>query len=1089
MFDGSDLTVAAEFSGGAGADELTGGDGWDWLYGDGGGDIIAGEEGDDTLDGGAGNDVLFGGAGADILIAGSGTDTLTGGSGSDRFVVGGEPSSTDTIADFSACYKNVLELNTVSGEEGFVDLGNPDNLNFADEISIEAWFKVDSLETYSTLVSKWYSGGERGSFSLSWGPNGLGFHVSNSANQVLSASSGKAYDDGAWHRVVGSYDSSKGEISIYIDGALADSTTDMAFGGVQDTELPVYIGTDARYQPSFVDREFIGQIGSVKIWNEAWPLQSDEGPDNGLIGSWNFDDIDGLQIKNMATGEYDAVISGKAIVTNVILPTYDDAAMGGWSDVIEIVGINNLDYDVKNPFAFEGTVDDTIVAVVADSRRDDSLIFFSDGADGYLYVNSAGAAANGALIKLVGIVEPPSAASIIGALEINDVPEITGIEPAAPFSTLEDQPIVIHGQELLANWLDRDGDHLTVQNLQIDAGNIFGVGDGDWQIVPPENFSGPLTLTYEIFDGQQSVITTSTIMVMAVNDEPTVSISLADAEQAAGTIEFADADFEGELTVGVSAQPMVQVCDAMGAPIAMESFSLGNISSAFSVSRGNEIAPHNAIEVGLVESGWVDSYKSVYVYTGSVIAAAPGEALLRWSFASGSWGEGARNITPLLYEKIDNHFVLRAIGDTFSTLENTVNSDIPFVAVAGSPEITNENFYFGWKDGSQTADNGGVISILGGSGGATWTSQEFDGQDITAADIGSSVWMRDGTYFDHREYQFSVETGRSADVIQVGDEWGSLESSGALQWKFDVSSLDLSSIPEGTSVSATYRIFVDDGAGAISFKDLTVMLNRDGYSGAEIRNINEGTAVADNLIGGSGADAIYGYDGDDTLVGDAGDDLLVGGKGSDTIQGGFGDDIIRYDDGVDILDGEEGRDTVDFSFHAAGGVILDLQNGYFETNLAMSHVANAEDVIGTFSGDILFGDGMNNVISGGAGDDIIDGKGGVDYLIGGTGRDVFKFSSLEDLNIGAGFRDVIADFDFGLNDGEGDVIDLSPITNGSAVFIGSADFAVDHTTAMIRINPGQKLLELDIDADSNIDAEIEFVIDDLSKFDQDDFIL
>ena len=155
----------------------------------------------------------------------------------------------------------------------------------------------------------------------------------------------------------------------------------------------------------------------------------------------------------------------------------------------------------------------------------------------------------------------------------------------------------------------------------------------------------------------------------------------------------------------------------------------------------------------------------------------------------------------------------------------------------------------------------------------------------------------------------------------------------------------------------------------------------------------------------------------------------------------------------------------------------------------MSHVANAEDVIGTFSGDILFGDGMNNVISGGAGDDIIDGKGGVDYLIGGTGRDVFKFSSLEDLNIGAGFRDVIADFDFGLNDGEGDVIDLSPITNGSAVFIGSADFAVDHTTAMIRINPGQKLLELDIDADSNIDAEIEFVIDDLSKFDQDDFIL
>ena len=485
-------------------------------------------------------------------------------------------------------------------------------------------------------------------------------------------------------------------------------------------------------------------------------------------------------------------------------------------------------------------------------------------------------------------------------------------------------------------------------------------------------------------------------------------------------------------------------------------------------------------------SGGVDSYQSVYVYTGSVIAAVPGEALLTWSFASGSWGEGARNITPLLYEKIDNQFVLRAIGDTFSTLENTVNSDIPFVAVVGSPEITNKHFYFGWKDGSQTADNGGVISILGGAGGPTWTSQEFDGQDITAADIGSSVWMRDVTYFDHREYQFSVETGRSADIIQAAGEWGGLESSGALQWKFDVSSLDLSSIPEGRSVSATYRIFVDDGVGAISFKDLTVMLNRDGYSGAEIRNVEVGTASIDELSGSSGADAIYGFDGDDTLFGEDGEDLLIGGMGDDTVIGGLGDDLIRYDGGADSLDGGEGLDTVDFSFFTTVGIVLDLQSNFFETSSLHSQMANIENVIGSRSDDVLSGDGMNNIISGGAGNDIIDGKGGADILAGGAGRDIFKYSSIEEIGIGDGNRDTIFDFEVGI---DGDVIDLSAITGGNAMFMGVSEFAPGGTEAMVRINTGSRLLEIDIDADAKVDAEIELVVGDVTSIDQDHVVL
>ena len=59
VFDGSDLTVAANFAGGSGDDTLTGGSGNDTLKGNAGADQLRGGSGNDALKGGTGNAVTY----------------------------------------------------------------------------------------------------------------------------------------------------------------------------------------------------------------------------------------------------------------------------------------------------------------------------------------------------------------------------------------------------------------------------------------------------------------------------------------------------------------------------------------------------------------------------------------------------------------------------------------------------------------------------------------------------------------------------------------------------------------------------------------------------------------------------------------------------------------------------------------------------------------------------------------------------------------------------------------------------------------------------------------------------------------------
>lgn len=214
-------------------------------------------------------------------------------------------------------------------------------------------------------------------------------------------------------------------------------------------------------------------------------------------------------------------------------------------------------------------------------------------------------------------------------------------------------------------------------------------------------------------------------------------------------------------------------------------------------------------------------------------------------------------------------------------------------------------------------------------------------------------------------------------------------------------------------------------ASATSFRnvDLLAGTNSDNDVLTSIENIN-GTRFNDNLVGNAGDNIIEGGLGNDTLNGGAGMDTVsyadatagvsvslaiagaqvTGGAGSDTltgfenvlgsayndiltgdgaanvITGGSGDDTLIGGAGADSLNGGLGTDTVSYATSGAGVTITINGGAGVGGDAAGDTLTGIENLIGSNSGDTLFGDGGANLFIVGNGNDAINGLGGSDTV-------------------------------------------------------------------------------------------------------------
>jgi Ca2+-binding RTX toxin-like protein len=160
-----------------------------------------------------------------------------------------------------------------------------------------------------------------------------------------------------------------------------------------------------------------------------------------------------------------------------------------------------------------------------------------------------------------------------------------------------------------------------------------------------------------------------------------------------------------------------------------------------------------------------------------------------------------------------------------------------------------------------------------------------------------------------------------------------------------------------------------------------------------------GTQGNDTITGTSGRDVIAGLGGDDVIDGGGGNDLVCGGDGNDRLSGGAGEDVLSGDAGDDALDGGgQPASGTDFAGYDASplAVKASLATGT-ATGWGTDELRGIEGISGSPFGDVLTGNGGDNVLLGQRGNDRLNGLGGSDLISGTEGNDTMNGGAGADL--------------------------------------------------------------------------------------------
>ena len=196
------------------------------------------------------------------------------------------------------------------------------------------------------------------------------------------------------------------------------------------------------------------------------------------------------------------------------------------------------------------------------------------------------------------------------------------------------------------------------------------------------------------------------------------------------------------------------------------------------------------------------------------------------------------------------------------------------------------------------------------------------------------------------------------------------------------------------------------------------------------------------------------------------------------------------------MDGGTGVDLID---HTAfnGNYVFNMTTGL--TNFGGESYTNFENVNMGGGNDSVTGNASDNVINGGAGNDTLTGGSGNDILVGGAGRDtmsdqvgdnIYRYFNTSESTAGL-YRDVILDFTSGF-----DRLDLSAIDadlniagNQAFTFIGTNNFSETSGEVRFFTRGSNLILQVEINGDGNITADMEIQLNGLASISATDFIL
>lgn len=1056
-------------------------------------DSFSGSEADEHFIGGAGEDLLSGASGNDTLEGGKGADTIDGGEGQDRasYVSSNAGVAIDLVNQLAS--GGDAEGDTLTSIEGAIGSAFNDFM-LGDDLDNDFNGKDGADIIFAGAGDDVVEGGA-GSDTLDGG-NGndtLSYEGSN-AGVTVNLSTDDAEGGDAEGDSISDFENLTG--SSHDDTLTGTVAYNILNGGAGND---IFIATDG-------GDGILGGAGSDTI---AFTASASAVTANITTIDYSgglATGIDAISIENLIGSDHDDSLTGDDGTNILAGGSGNDVIEGGKGDDIIDGGAGDNDTAI-----FSGNVSDYLI-----TNASEGSLQFKDKRD------AENGASNDGVDLLAGIENFTFANGTLSLAELtitNSGPEASDdiADPA-----IEDQPITIAVADLLQNDNDHDGDPLTLTGIITAKHGTAELNlDNTITFTPNFSFAGLAYFDYELTDGINPPVTARVyIDFTPVNDTPfawdDTNIDLYNDGPtliASKSITANDFEFDGdELTI-------TSVTAITGGTAALT--SEGDILFTASGTPGDPVILSYTVDDGTgststAEIRGIVQQRFVFTANNDERTTIEGEALVitQESLLSNDNNSGSNAPGISRYSDITNgNLSFNDAGDivftptpgfagiasfTYRANNGEGGKDEALVTIIVEPDEANEiptalddTGFEGTEDASIIIEaatllandndpDGDALSIISVSEAIGGTAQLLNG--------GAVQFTPNENYYGPASFRYTIEDGNgglasaiaSMTINAVNDAPTDLsinhneieENSPAATL---IGLLSVSDNDEGDEV--TYSITGGDGAALFTLDGARLLLrdgaaldfettpsytiiieatDQGGLSTSQTLTINildvleggiiEGTNTNDELLGTSGDDTISGLNGNDSLSGLDGDDILIGGRGADVIDGGAGNDTADY--------GTSANGVTIFLSSPFGG------NGFgLGSDASFDSLISIENVSGSGQGDILFGNGGENVIT---------GQEGNDYLRGGGGSDAFIF------NEGDG-RDTILDFQSTGNEADVMSISHSSFTDFAALSPYIQSFGFFNASTRIDFGNGDQVTLFGIKPDELNETHFDFI--------------
>jgi hypothetical protein len=210
--------------------------------------------------------------------------------------------------------KSALTL-SASVDNDSVSIPDDNTLDLTTAMTLEGWVKTTGTDSFQHLVCK--SGGFYfiSVYNAGGGATGKAMvRIYDGAN--IDAVGTSQVNDGKWHHIAGTYDTSAGKLKLYVDGKLEAETSNSDAINTGSTNL--FLGSN-----DATTNELTGTLARASVWNVAltqaqiremlfydFATADSEGtiPDANCVGWWQFDEGTGTAVADSSTSNNDGTI-------------------------------------------------------------------------------------------------------------------------------------------------------------------------------------------------------------------------------------------------------------------------------------------------------------------------------------------------------------------------------------------------------------------------------------------------------------------------------------------------------------------------------------------------------------------------------------------------------------------------------------------------------------------------------------------------------------------------------------------------------------------------------------------------------------